>query len=593
MQASAVTVSNQSPSTDLPATADSYDQHAQLFAQGRFPSAMQCGKCHPTQFRQWSISQHSYAQLSPIFNAMQGNIDKGNNGTNGDFCIRCHTQPGMILGESEFMSNIDRDPIAREGVTCIVCHRLDEPVGKISGRLPLTEGEVTEPIYGPTGRNSEIKKAIAAEDLVTDPTQRGKKIHGEARRFFRITTSAFCGSCHDVTLFNGFRLEEAFSEYKHSPAAQRGVTCQDCHMGKEPGRTLAEKSDPNFTRINYDFGPAARVGDFETAPRKLANHMFVGPDYSVLPPWLFPHHSGAMRDEHAPDGPAGEGLATIREWETFDWKAGWGTDAFEKNADGYAFPPRWKSQSDRREARMIIEDNLGLLAEMSNNRLTLLRNGYKLGDVITRRSGPDGIIFAVQVKSGTDGHGVPTGFDVERPIWLHVVVQDATGKVIKESGDLDPNGDVRNLQSAYVHNGQLPEDQELFSLQGHFVVHMERGSEREQVLATNYSLSPLPFLRPERMSSILQGRPLGARKQKSNIEPLGERWATYTVGKTELTGKSPYYVVVQLKSAMVPVNLVNEVKDVGFDYNLPVETIRQNLLAGHKVIWERKVKLAG
>lgn len=571
-------------------TPEAFEGHAQLFSATRFPSAVQCGRCHPTQFRQWSVSQHSYAQLSPIFNAMQGKIDRGVNGTNGDFCIRCHTQPGMILGEKEFMSNIDRSPIAREGVTCIVCHRLDEPLGKISGRFPLEEGAITDPVYGPTGRNTELNKAIAHEELVTSPSRFGKKVHGRLRRFFRITTSAFCGSCHDVTLFNGFRLEEAFSEYKHSPAAARGVLCQDCHMGREPGRVLASKDLPDFDRINYAFGPAAQVGDFVTAPRKLTNHMFVGPDYSVLPPWLFPHHKGAIKDARDKNGPEANGLATIREWIQFDWKAGWGTEAFEREVPaGYKFPPRWAASDDRIDARAIIDDNLALLGEMSRNRLKLLRNGYKLGQVAVRKVGPDGISFAVQVRSGTDGHGVPTGFDVERPVWLHVSVRDATGKIVMESGDLDANGDVRDREATSVHNGQAPLDEQLFSLQGRFIVHLERGSEREQVLSTNYSLSPLPFLRPERMSSILLGRPTGARKQKNNIEPLGERWATYTVDKHQLTGKVPYSAVIELKSAMVPVNLVNEVRGVGFDYNLGPKEIIQNLIAGHRVIAERRV----
>ncbi|HSZ56339.1 MAG TPA: multiheme c-type cytochrome [Tepidisphaeraceae bacterium] len=577
-------------STAVGPSQDAYEAHADLFKQNRFPSAAKCGQCHPTQFRQWSVSQHSYAQLSPIFNAMQGKTNRGNNGTQGDFCIRCHTQPGMIEGESEFMSNIDRSPIAREGVTCVVCHRISEPMGKVSGRLPLDEGEVTQPVYGPTGRNTELQKAIAAEDLITNPHEQGKKVHGELKKFFRITTSNFCGSCHDVTLFNGFRLEEAFSEYKHSPAAANGVLCQDCHMGKEPGRILAPKTDPNFIRINYAFGPAAKVGDFLTAPRKLTNHMFVGPDYSVVPPWLFPHHRGAIRDER--DKSVTGGLATIREWETFDWKAGWGTDEFESHVPaGTMFPQRWVSADDRRAARQIIDENQALLAEMSQNRLILQRNGYKLGDIVVRRCNADGIEFAVQVRNGTDGHGVPTGFDVERPVWVHVTVKDSTGKIVKESGDLDPNGDVRDLQSQYVHNAQLPLDTELLSLQGHFVVHMQHGSEREQVLATNFSPSPLPFLRPERMSSILQGRPQGARKQKNNIEPLGERWATYHVDKAHLTGHGPYTATVQLKTAMVPVNLVNEVQVVGFDYSMTTKTIVQNLVAGHRVVWERSVVL--
>ncbi len=565
---------------------DAYDAHAALFRQTQFPSAARCGNCHPTHYRQWSISQHAYAQISPIFNAMQGKTSKGNNGTQGDFCIRCHTQPGMILGESEFMSNADRSPISREGVTCVVCHRLTESFGKINGRFPLDEGEVTEPVYGPTGRNTELKKAIAAEDLSTHPHQSGKKVHGELRQFFRITTSNFCASCHDVTLFNGLRIEEAFSEYKHSPAARNGVLCQDCHMGKEPGRILSSKQDPNFERINYAFGPAATVGDYQTAPRKLTNHMFVGPDYSVVPPWLFPHHRGAIQDEN---DSRSRGLATIAQWEQFDWKAGWGTESFEKNLPpGLVFPARWAPVNDRRAARAIIDENLALLAEMSQNRLKLQQNGYKIGDVVVKNRDSRGIEFAVQMKNGTDGHGVPTGFDVERPVWLHVTVKDADGKIIKESGDLDPNGDVRDLQSQYVHNGQLPLDSELMSLQGHFVVRMQRGSEREQVLATNYSLSPLPFLRPERMSSILQGRPQGVRKQKNNIEALGERWADYRVDASQLTGREPYVAIVQLKTAMVPVNLVNEIKGVGFDYNMTTQAITQGLLAGHRVVWERR-----
>ncbi len=570
-------------------TRDSYESHATLFQQTRFPSAQRCGKCHPTQYRQWSVSQHSYAQISPIFNAMQGKTNKGNNGTQGDFCIRCHTQPGMTMGEQVFMSDADRSPISREGVTCIVCHRMTDPVGKVSGRLPLDEGGVTAPVYGPTGRNSELQKAIAAEELATDPHQSGKKVHGQLRQFFRLTTSNFCASCHDVTMFNGLRIEEAYSEYKHSPAAGNGVLCQDCHMGKEPGRILASKKDPDFERVNYAFGPAATVGDFQTAPRKLTNHMFVGPDYSVVPPWLFPHHRGAIQDEH---DAASQGLATIAEWEQFDWKAGWGTDAFEKQVPpGTVFPACWASADLRRAARAIIEDNLNLLAEMSRNRLVLQRNGYKIGDIDVDRRNSTGLEFSVQLRNGTDGHGVPTGFDVERPVWLHVTVEDADGKIIKESGDLDPNGDVRDLQSQYVHNGQLPLDDELMSLQGHFVVRMQHGSEREQVLATNYSLSPLPFLRRNGCHPSCSVVPRARAKQKNNIEPLGERWATYHIDKSRLTGRGPYVAIVQLKTAMVPVNLVNEIKGVGFDFNLSTRTITENLLAGHRVVWERRVLL--
>ena len=42
---------------------------------------------------------------------------------------------------------------------------------------------------------------------------------------------------------------------------------------------------------------------------------------------------------------------------------------------------------------------------------------------------------------------------------------------------------------------------------------------------------------------------------------------------------------------MVPVNLINEIRDVGFDYDLSARDVAESLVAGHQVIWEREVSL--
>ncbi|MCA9309621.1 MAG: hypothetical protein KDA21_00310, partial [Phycisphaerales bacterium] len=209
--------------------------HEALFRDDHFPLATECRTCHPDHYREWSVSQHAYAQVSPIFNAMHARITELTNGTNGDFCIRCHTPVGMALGEPLFGPNSERDPVSLEGVTCIVCHRQDESFGKNSGRTPIREGDLFAPVNGPRN-GDEVARVIASPDefgpVVTEAGRRGRRIHAEAHFFEPITQPGFCGSCHDVTLVNGFRLEEAFSEYKQSPAAERGETCQDCHMGK-------------------------------------------------------------------------------------------------------------------------------------------------------------------------------------------------------------------------------------------------------------------------------------------------------------------------------------------------------------------------
>ena len=45
-------------------------QHELLFKESRYPSAATCGTCHPKHYEEWSVSQHSYAQLSPVYMAI-------------------------------------------------------------------------------------------------------------------------------------------------------------------------------------------------------------------------------------------------------------------------------------------------------------------------------------------------------------------------------------------------------------------------------------------------------------------------------------------------------------------------------------------
>jgi cytochrome c554/c'-like protein len=550
---------------------DAAKAHKKLFTENRFPSATVCRTCHPEQFRQWAESQHAYTQISPVLQAMQGLILKLTNGTNGDFCIRCHNPIGMNLGEPLFTSTMERHPASREGVTCVVCHRMPEPYGKVSGRLYINEGPIFSPIYGPTGHD-ELQRVIGSPDysVNTDPDKPGRGVHRDAIKFERITTSAFCGTCHDVTLADNLRLEEAFSEWKNSPAAAKGVTCQDCHMSTDPGRPSG-----------YAFGPAAIVGGVPTRPRMRADHRFAGPDYSVVHPGIFPFNDKAQT------------LATIAEWITFDYKAGWGTKEFEAHVPADAkFPPRWRSADDRMDARGVIEENQAALADIAGQRLKILQAGYQLGDVEVSAPTAGGVRFRVPVRNGTDGHNAPTGLDNERLVYLHVTVRDANGKVVFESGDLDPNGDVRDQHSTYVHAGELPLDPYLFSLRSKFIVNMGHGGDREQVSPINISVDALPFVRPETRPAILTGRPSRSRKHKRGLPPNGERYADYEVTADQLAqGTPPFHADVKLMAGMIPVNLLTIIQIVGFDYAMSPRAVGDAVSAGYQAVWEKDVPL--
>ncbi|MEZ6063208.1 MAG: multiheme c-type cytochrome [Planctomycetaceae bacterium] len=555
--------------------------HAAVFENDCFPSAAKCATCHPQHYREWSVSPHAYAQLSPVFNAMSNKLNKLNNGTLADFCIRCHTPVGMALNEPINISNVNRPPSSREGVTCVVCHRVNQSWGKGAGRLALVSGNLHQAVYGPIG-SSVLNDVLANPDrygvLKSSPAPdvRGRDIHSKSFRFFQMTTSGFCGACHDVFAPNGFRLEDAFSEFKNSPSAQvLGHNCQDCHMGKVPGEACG-----------YDYGPAAVIGNATTPPRKHTNHMIAGPDYSIIHRGLFPHNPKAIREEHEHD-PLTNGLATMREWLVFDDAAGWGTREFEASVlEGTYFPPPWDDPEKRKEARRILEDQYELLAEYTSQRLQVLRAGYKLGHVEVEEADRDRIEFHVKVSNGTPGHGVPTGFDAERMLFLRVHVWDPRGRMVFQSGDLDPNGDVRDSHSFYVHNGHLPVDQHLFSLQSRFITRNIRGGEREQILNVPFSLDPLPYIRPETRPFTVLGRPIGARKHKQNIEAEGSRLAHYELSGKQVPGPGCYTVRVQMIAGMVPINLVQEISDIGFDYGMSAKAIAKGVVDGHLILHE-------
>lgn len=543
-------------------------EHEKLFLETKYPSASTCAVCHVKQFEEWSVSQHAYAQVSVVFNAMQTKININSGGTNGDFCIRCHTPLGMNLNESVYGSNLDRSPASREGITCVACHRVNQAYGKISARMATVEGDIYSPVYGPKG-GAELKRVLSKPEeyrVSTSKDQPGRAIHGSVKQAFFLTKPMFCGSCHDVTLLNGFRLEEAFTEFKASPAIkERGEKCQDCHMGRVQG-----------VASGYDFGPAAIVGGVPTKDRKITNHTFAGPDYSVIHPGIFPFNVDAQK------------LKSLAEWLQFNYKAGWGTDEFEKAAPkDYKFPKAWESRDERYDARAIIKTQFERLAKVRQLRLQVLRNGIQLSDINVLRRDTGGLQFAVDVINVTQGHAVPTGFDAERLFFLEVTVTDSRGNKVYVSGDRDPNGDVRDTHSIYVHNGELEEDKDLFNLQSIFLVRTLRGGEREQVLPTNLSADVLPFVRPETRATVLVGHPLGARKHKQTIEPLGRRTATYTVPAEKLRSGERYKITVRFIAQMIPSNLIDTVKDGGFDYNMSPAEIARAVVNGSVAVRTR------
>ncbi|MCA8996022.1 MAG: hypothetical protein KDA80_03535 [Planctomycetaceae bacterium] len=465
-----------------------------------FVSAKECGQCHPKHFDDWSRSMHAYAQHSPAFEAFTLTMIERTDGTVGTFCTRCHTPIGVALGETGSTRNIHRSRISMEGVTCVVCHRLSQPYYKASGRLPVVPGQVRDGcLFGP----------------FQDPVNPDGSTHNSHARA-GLMSADFCGSCHDVTNPQGVRLEEAFSEWQNSPAADQGIACQHCHMGPNPGVPVPRDKRP--------WGKIAVVPGVDPSclpDRPISDHSFVGPDYSLLPDTEFPHK--------------------------LDWM--YETDYRNQQC---------LTPYQRESLTVLRIRNRQQLARATQLRHQLLRNAAKIAvthDELARAG--DKVKVRVDVKSTTLGHNLPTGFTAERQVWVEVKVTDPRGRVVFHSGDLDHNHDLRDEHSHDVELGELAYDRHLLNFQSKFTALTAQGTERTVIIPVNRHLSPITFFRPANTAAQSFGRPDVFRVAKSSLPPGQIAGHTYPVHLDDCRGD--YAVHVRLNYRHLPPALFDKI----------------------------------
>ncbi|MEX2615014.1 MAG: multiheme c-type cytochrome [Alphaproteobacteria bacterium] len=586
------------------------DPHAEMFAEDNYPSASQCAVCHQQIYKEWASSNHAYASISPMFHKFEQAISDLTQGTIGTFCVRCHQQVGTQRGEPRELPLWERSRVSSEGITCITCHRVTEEYGRgQNGERRINYGNIHNPVYGSL-ENSKFDEVIAKKDeykIATSEEDRGAKTHANVVKFSQISQSEFCASCHQVAVNLGIKLEVVWEQYRDSPAAKNGVTCQDCHMGKVPGRAEG-----------YTTAPVAVVNGVPINPgRKHSNHAFYGPGYPIAHPGVFPHNPEAER-------------WTMQEWLKFDYRAGWGTEEFEssiediaeifedlddavediasddearktfaeqtdalaelladrkeprvrealaaliaaKTADpdvvkksvekmasvlGVRFPEIWEYPGDREEANEIIQENIVALEEKRELRRQVMENGSRIdgpffsGDPEAGES----LSFKYTIVNTDDGHNLPSGSLGAQPeIWFNVALIDPDGERVWESGYVDSNGDFADIHSLDVAAGKIEFDDQLVNFQTKFLTTNVKGTDREMYLPVSFDIDQRPFLRPINVPTTVLNHPPFVRMEGRSIPPLGKRDAEYTIPASVMKKPGKYRLAARLRSRAEPI----------------------------------------
>jgi hypothetical protein len=519
--------------------ADAVDR-CEFVAKSLYPAATECRACHEKIYEEWSVSSHAYSFVSPMFHKFEQKINDIASGTIGYFCYRCHTPAGTSLGISRAAPYWNAPQVAREGVTCVACHRVREFYGKTNGERRVEPGDIHAPVWGTIGgdgvaavaaNKGQYKVHTAAAD--TGP---GIDMHASAQCMPQLAESEFCASCHQVAVYPGIKLEVVWEQYRASPACKKGVKCQECHMGRIPG-----------VPSGYEFGPAALINNKSVvANRRHSNHTFYGPGYSIAHPGVFPFNPKAER-------------WSVHDWLLFDWRAGWGTDKFEDAVEygqiRVTFPDVWKEADDRFDAREIIEANLKKKDVKNRLRAQVMENGSHVDGPFFEtppRAGQE-LKFAYVVVNTNDGHNLPTASLGAQPqLWANVALIGPRGNRLWETGYLDSHGDLADIHSEDVRNKRLTYDWQLFNLQTMFLITGAKGTDREFFLPVNIDIDPLPFIRPQAQPVAVLNHPPFIRMEARSLAPLGSRRVPYRIPAHLLCEPGRYRLSFRMRNRTEP-----------------------------------------
>lgn len=217
-------------------------------------SVNRCRQCHAQRgdtapVKTWGGSMMSQAMRDPLLFAALAVANQDIKGS-GDFCLRCHTPQGWLLGRSEPPDGSALSVEDHDGVTCDACHLMIDP---LSGEGKARVQDSLVPDY------SNGMYVIETRAIKRGPRSDAVSPH-EVKFAPWFSRGEFCGTCHDVTNpINNLPIERTYSEWKQSWYADQGTagSCQACHMKPAAGYA----AEPDLAASELPYRPDVAVHD--------------------------------------------------------------------------------------------------------------------------------------------------------------------------------------------------------------------------------------------------------------------------------------------------------------------------------------------
>jgi len=366
---------------------------SQPFDASNFTGKATCAFCHGGYDEEaepshgFGGSMMAYAMIDPLFLAAL-TIAEQDAPSSGDLCLRCHTPFGWLGGRSNPTDGSRLGGMDFEGVSCELCHRMADPI-YVDGVSPPEDQDVLAAL-------AEVPLGYSNGQFVVDPEARRRGPYDDVNPphpflpsdFHR--SSAFCGTCHDVS--NPVFERVSGADYAPGPLDE-AATSIDSEVLMPLERTYSEWKASDFA-----------VGSGVFAPEFAGNL----PDGYV----------SSCQDCHMTDvqgrGANGAPVRTDLGFHSLTGGSSWMLGVLAAIRPDVVDPDKAADGAERAVALLELSAQLDV-------QLAPVGDGYEAEVTVTNRT----------------GHKLPTGYPEGRRMWIHLEAEDVIGTTIYESGAYD------------------------------------------------------------------------------------------------------------------------------------------------------------
>ncbi len=359
-----------------------------VIATEPFADPNNCRICHPRQFDEWQGNMMSYGARSPVFSALEafgnqltgGALAKIDGVSDGSdlFCQRCHNPVDSFLDNFPTFANSNGLPL-RDFASDVGRLGLSCDVcHQVSGP------DTTRDLIGDLGDgigNVAVNLVPGTEKFGPFPSPQPNPVHESSNSEF-LKSSEFCGACHDVRP----RAADVVEGEEFQRLENLFTEWQQGPYGPIANTVGGVVSCQD---CHMDAGPPAPPGTYpkdktsvyprprNSTERRVSTHYFTGVDIALIP---FPGQDDPGLDSH-----------------------------------GYPI-----GQSQRRDDLSKSAASIELSAASTV-------------------AGGEVLPITVDVTNVGAGHNIPSGFSQERQMWVELIVAEAGGGIIYQSGHLEDN----------------------------------------------------------------------------------------------------------------------------------------------------------